>query len=256
VNHHLAQILERGIVIGSASYGPVMLESTWFDGDEPTKPSDWPNWDRGLDSRALRATVVPMKGVELQYSWARVKSPEQRQGAGPEQRKRELSARFSGTVATRPAYAQLEWARTVDAGGAFVYHSLLAEGAMTFGRMRPYARFERTERPEDTRTADPFRSVRPHLDDSNLGTTRWTVMTAGYGVSFLTARGRLELRPFVEGSIARVQAITGIFDPKTFYGADVLPSVTLGVRMDWGGMGGMRMGRYAMPGDHSDMMGH
>jgi hypothetical protein len=60
----------------------------------------------------------------------------------------------------------------------------------------------------------------------------------------------------VEGSIARVQAITGIFDPKTFYGADVLPSVTLGVRMDWGGMGGMRMGRYAMPGDHSDMMGH
>ena len=256
VNHHLAQVLERVVVIGRASYGPVALEVTGFNGDEPTKPSDWPNWDRGLDSRAVRATVTPVAGLEAQYSWARVKSPEHRPGAGPTQRKREASLRWKGPLAHRPTYALLEWARTEDAGGFFVYHSLLVEGAMSVGRQRPYARFERTERPEESRTLDPFRSLRPHLDDNILGITRWTVWTAGYGVSLLTAPGRLEVRPFVEGSLAQVKALEGIFDPAAFYGASVLPSVTLGVRMDWGGMAGMRMGRYGEGGTHRDSMDH
>lgn len=254
VNHHLAQILERAVVIGRASYGPIALEVTRFNGDEPTQPSDWPNWDRGLDSRAVRVTVTPIAGLEMQYSWARVKSPEHRPGAGPIQRKRDASLRWSGPLAHRPTYALVEWARTEDAGGFFVYHSLLAEGAMSVGRQRPYVRVERTERPEESRTLDPFRSLRPHLDDSILGITRWTIWTVGYGVSFLTARGRLEVRPFVEGSLAQVKARKGIFDPRTFYGADVLPSITLGVRMDWGGMSGMRMGRYEEGGTHMDSM--
>ena len=256
VNHHLAQILERAVVVGRASYGPVTVEVTHFNGDEPTKPSDWPNWDRGLDSKALRVTVTPIAGLEAQYSWARVKSPEHRPGAGPTQRKRDASLRWSGPLAHRPTYALLEWARTEESGGFFAFHSLLAEGAMSVGRQRPYLRFERTERPEDTRTADPFRSVRPHLDDSILGITRWTIWTAGYGVSLLTARGRLEVRPFVEGSLAQVQALEGIFDPQTFYGGSVLPSVTLGVRMDWGGTSAMRMGRYGEGGTHMDSMDH
>jgi hypothetical protein len=256
VDHHLAQILERGVVIGRASYGPVALEVTGFDGDEPTKPSDWPNLGRGLDSKAVRFTVTPVAGVEAQYSWARVKSPEHRDGAGTTQRKRSASLRWNGPLARRPTYALLEWARTDEAGGFFVFHALVAEGAMSVGRSRPYFRFERTNRPEDTRTTDPFRSVRPPLDNSLIGITRWTVWTAGYGVSFHTAQGRLELRPFVEGSLASVRATDGIFDPKSFYGADVLPSVTLGVRMDWGGMSGMRMGRYGVAGTSMGSMDH
>ena len=254
VDHHLAQILERGVLIGRAAYGPIGLEVTGFDGDEPTKPSDWPNISRGLDSRAVRLTVTPFEGLEAQYSWARVKSPEHRAGAGPTQRKRSASLRWAGSVAHRPGYALVEWARTEEAGGLFTFHALVAEGAMSVGRSRPYFRFERTDRPEDTRTADPFRSVRPPLDNSLIGITRWTVWTAGYGVSLLTARGRLEVRPFVEGSLASVQANEGIFDPKTFYGSDVLPSVTVGVRMDWGGMSGMRMGRYGAGGTHMASM--
>lgn len=256
VNHHLAQILERAVLVGVAEYGPVRLEATWFNGDEPTKPSDWPNWDRGLDSRAVRATVTPIAGLEAQYSWARVKSPEHRQGAGSTQRKRSASVRYGGALSHRPAYALLEWARTEEAGSFFVFHSVLAEGAMAFGRHRPYARFERTERPEDIRTLDPFRSIRPHLDDAILGITRWTTWTAGYGVSFLTARGRFEVRPFVEGTVARVKRVRGIYDPETAYGSDVLPSLTLGVRMDWGGMSGMRMGRYVGGDDHSEPEDH
>jgi hypothetical protein len=256
VDHHLAQILERGVLIGRASYGPMALEVTGFDGDEPTKPSDWPNWDRGLDSRAVRLTATPVAGLEAQYSWARVKSPEHRQGAGSTQRKRSASLRWSGSLAHHGAYGLLEWARTEEAGGFFVFHALVAEGSMSVGRSRPYFRFERTDRPEDTRTTDPFRSVRPHLDDSLLGITRWTVWTAGYGLGFLTAGGRLELRPFLEGSLAQVQARDGIFDPNSFYGTDVLPSLTLGVRMDWGGMSGMRMGRYGVTGTQMGSMDH
>jgi hypothetical protein len=63
------------------------------------------------------------------------------------------------------------------------------------GRHRPYFRLERTERPEDMRTIDPFRSVRPHLENSILGTTRWTLLTLGYGYGFAMAQGRLDLEP-------------------------------------------------------------
>jgi hypothetical protein len=149
-----------------------------------------------------------------------------------------------------------EWARTEDAGGFFVYRSLLVEGAVALGVHRPYLRLERTERPEEQRLPDPFRSVRPHTDDGILGITRWTVITAGTGVSFLTARGRLEWRPFVEVGVAHVTSVRGIFDPEIFYGGDVLPSVTVGVRLDWGGMSTMRMGNYRIRAEHTEHEDH
>ena len=257
VNHHLAQILERGMLLGAATYGPASLEATWFNGDEPTKPADWPNVrERGLDSRALRFTLRPARGVEAQYSWAQVRSPEHRPGAGSDQRKRAASLRWTGPLASRPASLLAEWGRTEEAGGFFRYSTALVEGAVSLGRHRPYARVERTDRPEELRTTDPFRSVRPHADASTIGTTRWRILTLGYGVSLLTARGHLEARPFVEGSLASVRMLTGVFDPEVAYGADVLPSITVGVRMDWGGMSSMRMGRYLGSSDHSEHTDH
>lgn len=255
VDHHFAQILERAVVIGSVRYGPARLEATWFNGDEPLRPTSWPNWRRGLDSRAIRLTVTPRPGLEAQYSHAKVLSPEHRDGAGTPQVKDDASVRWTGGLRGHDAYALVNWARTDEAGGFFVFHALTAEGALALGRNHAYFRFERTERPEDQRTADPFRSVRPPLDNASLGRTRWTNWTLGDGVSFLTARGRLELRPFVEGTLSHVVKVDGIFDPNGWYGGDVLPSLTLGVRLDWGGMSRMRMGHYfdqestmAMPG--------
>lgn len=247
VNHHLAQILERALVIGRVQYRGAMIERSWFNGDEPTGPGDLPAWDRRFDSDAWRFTLALPEGLEAQYSAARVRSPEQEAGAGSTQHKRSASLRYAAAPGGHPVQALLEWARTEEAGGAFVYRSLLAEGAVTLGRHRPYLRFERTDRPEETRTLDPFRSVRPHLDDSNLGITRWTVWTAGYAHAIRAVGGRLELRPFVEGSVAHVTARTGIFSPTAWYGSDVLPSATLGVKVGWGGMSGMRMGPYAAP---------
>ena len=255
VDHHFAQLLERAVAIGAATWGPARVEATWFNGDEPQRPSSWPNWERGLDSRAFRLSLAPREGVEVQYSHAMVRSPEHREGSGPTQRKDDASVRWAGAWRGHDTYALLNWARTDEANGFFIYHAVVAEGAATFGRHHAYARFERTERPEDQRTSDPFRSVRPPVDNTSLGTSRWTAWTIGDGVSLLTARGRLELRPFVEGTLAHVTRVNGIFDPESFYGSDVLPSVTVGVRLDWGGVGKMRMGRYfdrpgstAMPG--------
>jgi hypothetical protein len=256
VNHHLAQILERGVILGGMRYRWLVVEHSRFNGDEPTRPKDQPNWDRGLDSYAWRISTVPWGGVEAQYSYAEVRSPEHRPGAGPTQKKRSASVRYQGPLVRRNVYGLLEWARTEEANGFFEYRSLLLEGAADLGPHRPYFRLESTERPEEQRTLDPFRSLRPHLDNSIIGRTRWRIATLGYGVSYRTAQGRLEVRPFVEGSLAQVRALEGIFNPDIAYGSDVLPSLTMGVRMDWGGMSGMRMGRYFDAVTHSEHSGH
>jgi hypothetical protein len=255
INHHLAQILERSVVIGSLSYRGLSIERSWFNGDEPTRPDDWPEWHRGLDSDAWRFTIEPRPGLSAQFSLATVQSPEHEPGAGQTQEKNSFAIRYD-RKGPNALYLLGELAHTEDAQGFFVYNSQLVEGALSVGRHRPYARFERTDRGEEERALDPFRSQRPHFHDGNIGTTRWTVWTAGYGVSFLTAKGRLEWRPFVEGSVASAKRLEGIFDPEDWYGSDVLPSVTLGVRLDWGGMGKMRMGRYFDVQDDHALMRH
>ncbi|MGH7702971.1 MAG: hypothetical protein ACREMO_07740, partial [Gemmatimonadales bacterium] len=114
----------------------------------------------------------------------------------------------------------------------------------TWGRQRPYYRYERTERPEESRTLDLFRSLRPHLDNSIVGISRWTIHTAGYGLELAPASSSLEVAPFLEGSYARVQSVTGgVFDPVSFYGRGHIWAASLGVRLGWRGAG-HRMGRY------------
>ena len=130
-----------------------------------------------------------------------------------------------------------------------MFHSVLFETALTTGRHQPYYRFERTERPEDTRTSDLFRTVRPVLDNSILGITRWSIHTFGYGVRL----GHLE--PFVEVSLGQIAIVSGaLFDPTAFYGRDTFRSLSAGLRLDWG-MRGHRMGHYGVPMEMPDMPG-
>lgn len=243
VNHHLAQILEREVAIAGVRAGPAALELSWFNGDEPEYPSEWPNGRRFGDSYAIRGTVIPASGVEAQLSYADVKSPEQRQGAGTPQEKWSASVRFERVVAGRTLYGLAEYARTNEAGGAFVFHSFLAEGAVTAGRWRPYLRIERTERPEEPRSGNVYRTPRPLLDNSLIGITRWTIATLGTQVSSVTALRRLHLLPFGEVSLASISTISGAFDPVAWYGGATIWSVSVGIRLDWG-MSGHRMGRY------------
>ena len=257
VNHHLAQILERAVVSAAVRAGPVGLEAGLFNGDEPERPGQWPLLDRFGDSWSARVTLHPVPGVEVQGSHARVKSPEHRPGAGPVQRKWSASARLERPLGGSPVSLLAEWARTTDAGGFFVFSSLLAESAWKTGPHRLLYRFERTERPEEERTRDLFRSARPHLDNAVFTTTRWTVHTLGWGVELLDGGSRARLQPFGEFSLASVASATpDAFDPAQFYGSRRLWAVHAGVRLGWGASM-HRMGRYgAARDDGSAAAGH
>jgi hypothetical protein len=246
VNHHLAQILERAVAIAGVRAGPIAVEAGLFNGDEPERPGQWPKVSRFGDSWSGRLTILPAGELELQGSYARVHSPEHRPGAGTDQHKGSVSGRWDGHVRGYPVYGLVEWARTSEAGGFFVFHSFLAEGAWTAGRSRLHYRFERTERPEEERTLDPFRSVRPHFENSIHGITRWTIHTLGYGFRLEEPAARLGALPFVELSYGRMVDVGGgVFDVRSFYGRSSFWSISGGVRLSLGTRV-HRMGRYGV----------
>jgi hypothetical protein len=257
VNHHLAQILERAVAIVGVRAGPMMVEAGLFNGDEPERPGQWPRVSRFGDSWSGRITVAPMPELEVQGSHAEVHSPEHRPGAGTDQSKWSLSARWAGEMKRIPVYGLIEWARTSEANGFFEFESFLAEGAWTPGSSRLYYRFERSERPEEERILNRFRSLRPHFENAILGTTRWTIHTAGYG-HLISALRPLMTAPFIELSFGRIGTVGGgLFDIESFYGKSSFWSVSAGLRLTLG-MPLHRMGRYGVAQDTAPtvMRGH
>lgn len=240
VNHHLSQILERAVGIAGVRAGRVLLEGALFNGDEPVSPGSWPALNRFGDSWASRLAVTPIAGLEAQASFAWVHSPENRPGAGPDDAKTSASARWS----RGRWYGLVEWARTSTARGAFVFHSVLTEGAVALPHQRPYLRVERTERPEEERLFDsPFRTRRPLFENSILGITRWTVVTAGNALQLWNDRP-VRVAPFVEGSYLWIDRVGGgVFDPQIVYGRRQGAVLSLGIRIG-AGMHMPRMGRY------------
>ncbi len=243
VNHHLAQILERGVAIAAVRRGTLMVEAGLFNGDEPGSPEDVVNWRRFGDSWAVRGTALPRPGVELSASYAAVASPEFPAGSGLDHRKWSAAARWE-----RPGgYALLEWARTDEFIGAeptFRFPSVLGEASLEWRGFTGALRLERTVRPEEERTLDPFRSPRPHADVHLLGATRWTLASAALSAPPLGG-GPLRLRPFVEVSHARAKETLGslVWDPAEFYGSASQWGLSAGVRAEVGTMH-RRMGRY------------
>ncbi len=243
VNHHLAQILERAIVVGAAAAGPVTLEVASFNGDEPQFPSDLPNSNRLFDSWSARVTGRFMPGFEMQTSFARVLSPEVASGGGLTQRKWSASGRYDHEM----FYGLVEWARTGEYESgleAFSFSTLLAEASVSTSWAALALRGERTVRPEEERLANPFRTPVPPNDLSILGRTRWTTITANASRSFNIAK-HATVSPFVEIARAHAAAVDqpSVFDPRSFYGSNVLWSVSAGMRVGIG-MRHARMGRY------------
>jgi hypothetical protein len=243
----------------------VWLEGSLFNGDEPEQPDQWPNMDRFGDSWAARLTLVPAKGLEVAGSYAKVHSPEHREGAGLDDHKVHAMARWEGLAGGRPLYAMAEWARVKEGDGVFVYHTFLAEGAYDLGPTRLYYQFERTERPEEERVLDQkWRTVRPHLDNATLGTTRWTIHTLGAQRDVHPVGWGIQVRPFIEGSFARAAKVgAGVFDPETWYGGTDFWSLSGGVTLAFGRHAlNHRMGRYGVAEEtmvehagHQDMEG-
>ncbi len=145
-----------------------------------------------------------------------------------------------------------EWAQTSEGDGLFVFDSFLAEASWDLGATRLYYQFERTERPEEERLfGQPTRSVRPHLEDAILGTTRWTLNTIGVGRDLLAAGGVVRLRPFVEASYITVASSgAGVFDPALWYQGTEFWGLSLGMTVGLGRTAFTHlMGRYGVSED-------
>ncbi len=258
INHHLAQILERAVAIGALRTDSWIFEAGAFNGDEPTSPGDNPNRNRYWDSWSGRITFVPWPQGEFQTSYARVKSPENPDGGGADQRKQSASIRLEDVQ--HSGYALFEWARTGDYVGSertFAFTSLLAETWARYDRLNGALRLERTERPDEQRLADPFRTPIPATDLSIAGRSRWTIVTARAAVSLVNAKA-FTIEPFAEVARAHVSETLrpSGFDPRQFYGSDRIWSVSLGAKLAFG-MSHMRLGRYgvAIPRKPDSRMG-
>jgi hypothetical protein len=247
INHHLAQVLERVVATGAFRTRRVILEAGLFNGDEPESAGDVPNRKRYWDSWSGRVTLVPFPQGELQTSYARVRSPENATGGGADNHKQSASIRLED--AQHSGYGLLEWARTTNYVGSargFAFNSVLAETWARYGRASGALRFERTERPDEERLVDEFRSQVPATDLSISGRSRWTIITARLAASFQPVK-TLTLEPFAE--VARIgfkQTLTPSgFDPVQFYGANRIWSASVGAKLALG-MSHMRMGRYGV----------
>lgn len=247
VNHHLAQILERTVVVAAARAGPLALEAARFNGDEPEGSRDMPAVDRFGDSWSARLTLWPLRGMELSAGRAYVASPEDAGGRGPNQQKSHVGLRYAGD--RERLYVLLEFAQTRELDGdrqGFEYTSLLAEGGVAVGPLHGALRVERTTRPDEERLADPFRTPRPLLDFRILGRSRWDVISAALSTNGGSI-GAVGVRPFIEAQYARVKATIRptVFEPAHFYGDDRLWTLSAGVRVQIA-HGPGRAGRYGV----------
>jgi len=247
-NHHLSQILERALLIAQVGRGPVALEGALFNGDEPEGPGTWPRMARFGDSWSARLTVRPIGPLEVSGSIASVASPEHRPGAGSTQHKLHAAARVAQATRRGDVVGLVEWARTSELQGYFVFHSVLAEGAWRRGRHRLAYRFERTERPEEERLS-PYHAARPHLENSILGVTQWTIHTGSYRLRMTPTTSEADLSLLVEAATGRIAAVGGgTFDPRDTYGGDTFWTATLGLDLGWRRRP-HRMGRYGIASD-------
>ena len=247
INHHLSQILERPIVTGAIRLGPAIVDASTFGGDEPISPGSTPVMRRLGDSWSVRATALPLPGVELQGSYARVASPEQREGFGLDQHKRNVSARLISADGSR--YLLAEWARTVDRDhgrneDVFAYESALVEGSLTVRAVSLALRFEQTERPEEERLSDPFRVPRPAADLGISGITRWRTATVALMLPS-PIMGPIRGYPFIEieRTNGRANDERSVFDAESFYESSAPWMLTAGIRLRFG-RPHARMGRY------------
>ena len=203
VNHHLAQILERAVIIAAARHGPAGIEAALFNGDEPERPGQWPRVSHRLgDSWATRVTLTPASGLELQGSFAHVHSPEHRPGAGPDQAKWSGSVRWEGAIGGHPGYALAEWAERPKP----MPSSFRPSWRKVHGRRGLIVSSGESNGPSGRRDAhaEPFRTLRPHLDDWILGRTRWTIITAGYAVRLSPEKSPVRIEPQLEVALGSV----------------------------------------------------
>jgi hypothetical protein len=247
-NHHLSQILER-FTLNAVYASPLWsIEAGIFGGGEPTGPWDLGNVESFADSwsvRAARRVGQGMMGIwpwEFSASFGRVR--EQHEDGEPAT----VTRLFNGAVrneanhAAGRLYALVE-ASLSDANEQEGFFSVLAEASLARGGHRPYARVEYSRRPEFERLGPPDREefFRYDHDQEPLGSTRWLIVSGGYGLNITPLP--YSLRPYVEAQWNRVAQDGGGIEPDALFGRSSFFTLSAGFRLFLGGES-MRMGGY------------
>jgi hypothetical protein len=105
-------------------------------------------------------------------------------------------------------------------------------------------RVESTERPDEERLVNVFRTVRPGHDFSIVGRSRWLITTARVAAP-ISLGSRVVVVPFAEIAHHRVRETLrpSGFNPTQFYGSDRIWTLSSGMRLALGAVH-RRMGRY------------
>ena len=247
-NHHLSQILERFTLNGVYSSPRFSAEVGVFGGNEPTGPYDFSNAESFANSWSTRLAArfgAPEMGIfpwELSGSYGYV--VEEHDGEEDVTRLYNAAMRHEAMTRAGRTYGLLE-ASMSDPAHHDGYFSILAEGSVTRGVHMPYARVEYATRPEYPREGLPGTDefFRYDHDDEPIGSTRWLIVSAGYGLEATSLP--FSARPFVEVQWNRVSADDGGIDPEDLFGRSSFFGLTAGFRLFLGGEP-MRMGAYGV----------
>ena len=248
-NHHLSQILERFTLNGVYSSPRFSAEVGVFGGNEPTTPYDFSNAESFANSWSTRLAArfgAPSMGVfpwELSGSYGYVVEEHDDAEEGVTVLYN-AALRHETMAAVGRSYALIE-ASMSDPADHDGYFSVLAEGAVTRGMHMPYARIEYATRPEYPREGEPGTDefFRYDHDAEPIGSTRWLIAVAGYGLEATSLP--FSARPFVEVQWNQVAADEGGIDPDDLFGRSSFFGLTAGFRLFLGGEP-MRMGAYGV----------
>ena len=238
VNHHLAQVLERVVAVGA-----VRGSGDRRGGERSTATSRSarrrrPTFDRFGDSWSSRLTLLPLAGVELSGSIARVDSPEMRSGAWTrsaqgERRRAVQSRRRRTRGATRWSNGRTRTS-SIAASGSRRCRSVLVEGA--YCRAGVIVARARSSAPIVRRKSDwPIHFARRarRSISRNLGVSRWTTVTlivsracGARPASFRRDRSSRSRASVRRRETRRVSSIRSFR-----YGADRMWMISAGVRL-------------------------
>lgn len=247
-NHHLSQILERWTLNAAWAARSWSLEAGVFGGTEPTSPSDFGNIESFGNSFSARLTHRSGTGVmgawpwEFAVSYGRV--TEEHDNAETTSNLFNAAIRHEHDHGDVHMYALLE-ASLSDPEEEDGYFSVVAEGSLQRGRHKPYGRIEYAARPEYARAGAPGTDgfFRYDHDAHAIGSTRWLIVSAGYGHTATTLPWGI--RPYVEAQYNRVRADRGPVVPEQLFGRRNFWTLSAGFRIFLGG-DPMRMGAYGI----------
>lgn len=247
-NHHLSQILERFTLNAAYSSPRWSVEAGVFGGNEPDGPYDFSNAEsfaNSFSTRVARRFGHGAMGIwewELSGSYGYVVEEHDDHESTTQLFNAALRHEHDHSFGRVYYMTEASFSDPDDGDG---YFSVLGEASLFQGAHNPYGRVEYATRPEYVREGAPGTDgfFRYDHDSEPIGSTRWLIVSAGYG--FTATSLPVSARPYVEVQWNRVSEDEGGIDPDALFGRSSFFALSLGARVFFGGEP-MRMGSYGV----------